>query len=62
MTTIPIDADSPSVTTEPSILTTVDGVLVSWHPERGHQCEAHQVTPCAHTAAVVPGKHPLWRQ
>lgn len=68
MPTIPVDAESPSVTAEPSILTTVGGVLsvgavlVSWCPERGHQCEVHQTVPCAHTDAVIPGKHPLWRQ
>lgn len=62
MTQIPVEAETPSARTEPRIVTAVAESPVSWHPDRGWMCEAHQIQPCSHTADLVPAKHPEWNQ
>lgn len=62
MTQIPVEAESPSALVEPRILAAVADVPVSWHPDRGWLCEAHQAQPCPHTVDLVPAKHPEWNQ
>ncbi len=60
--TIPVQADSPSATAEPTAQTVVGGALVVWHPERGWLCSQHLPQPCPHTAGLAVAPSPLWRQ
>ena len=64
MTEIPVEAESPSVSVRPGVLTAVDDVLVSWHPERGWLCTGfnHHIQPCEHTADLTVAEHPVWKQ
>ena len=62
MTQIPVEAETPAAPTGPRIITAVAEAPVSWHPDRGWMCEAHQSQPCQHTVDLVPAKHPEWNQ
>lgn len=62
MTVIPVQADSPSATTEPMAQAVAGSALVVWRPERGWLCSQRLPQPCPHTAGLAVGRSSRWQQ